>query len=102
VRCARWVRLAWGVLGDACCALALSLPERLIRISGRQPRGVLIRPDVERFVDELLAKLTIEEKVRQLIQADINWITPDDLAAYKLGSVQAGLDCIGTAGQCGS
>jgi beta-glucosidase len=55
-----------------------------------QAHGVLIRPDVERFVDTLVAAMTIEEKVGQIIQADITSITPADLLTYKLGSVQAG------------
>jgi len=87
------VRLAWGVWAGACCALAAADEPSGTAHPDLWPaaaHGVLVRPDVERFVDELLAKLTVEEKVGQLIQADINWITPDDLVTYKLGSVQAG------------
>ena len=34
--------------------------------------------------------MTLEEKIGQLIQADIDTITPDELRKYKLGSVLAG------------
>ncbi|WP_191555458.1 glycoside hydrolase family 3 protein [Brevundimonas aurantiaca] len=44
----------------------------------------------EAFVSELMAKMTLEEKVGQLIQADISSITPDDLKTYPLGSILAG------------
>ena len=44
----------------------------------------------EAFVAELMAKMTLEEKVGQLIQADIGSITPDDLKTYPLGSILAG------------
>ncbi len=44
----------------------------------------------EAFIDGLLAKMTLEEKVGQLIQADISAITPEDLHTYKLGSILAG------------
>lgn len=44
----------------------------------------------EVFVDGLLAKMSLEEKVGQLIQADISAITPEDLHRYKLGSILAG------------
>ena len=44
----------------------------------------------ETFVDNVLAKMTLEEKVGQLIQADISAITPEDLHKYKLGSILAG------------
>lgn len=44
----------------------------------------------EAFVADLLARMTIEEKVGQMIQADIASITPADLATYPLGSILAG------------
>jgi len=37
-----------------------------------------------------LARMTSAQKVGQLIQADIDSITPDDLAHYPLGSVLNG------------
>jgi beta-glucosidase len=37
-----------------------------------------------------MKQLTLEEKVGQVIQADINAIKPEDLRKYPLGSVQAG------------
>ena len=45
---------------------------------------------VESFVQQLLSKMTLEEKVGQLIQADIDSIKPEDLARYPLGSILAG------------
>jgi len=50
----------------------------------------LIRPAVEAFVDELLRKMSLEEKVGQMIQADIGAIRPLDLQTYKLGAILAG------------
>ena len=46
--------------------------------------------ELERKVDELLASMTLEEKVAQTIQADIGSITPDELRQYRLGSILAG------------
>ena len=54
------------------------------------PRNTLIRPEVEAYVDALLAKLTLEEKIGQMIQADIESVRPEDLRDYKLGSILAG------------
>ncbi len=45
---------------------------------------------VDPFVEKLLAQLSLEEKVGQMIQADIASITPADLRQYKLGSILAG------------
>ena len=44
----------------------------------------------ERRIDALLARMTIEQKVGQTIQADISAIAPADLARYPLGSILAG------------
>ncbi len=52
--------------------------------------GLALDPRVERRVDRLLATLTWQEKVGQLIQADIGSVTPDDLRRYPLGSILAG------------
>jgi beta-glucosidase len=81
------------------CILAALLPCRAVGgdapgvphpdLWPRPAHGLPMRPEVEAFVDELLAHMTVEEKVGQLIQADIGSITPDDLRTYKLGSVQA-------------
>lgn len=47
-------------------------------------------PAVERRIDELLRGMSIEDKVGQIIQADIATIKPEDLRTYKLGSVLNG------------
>lgn len=44
----------------------------------------------EARVEALLAAMTVEEKVGQVIQADIGSITPADLATYPIGSILAG------------
>jgi beta-glucosidase len=46
----------------------------------------------EAFVTRLMAGMTLEEKVGQVIQADIGSIRPEDLRAYPLGSILAGGD----------
>jgi beta-glucosidase len=44
----------------------------------------------EAFVQDLLSRMSVEEKVGQTIQADINFIKPAELATYPLGSILAG------------
>jgi beta-glucosidase len=44
----------------------------------------------EAFVEQLLAQMSLEEKVGQMIQADIASISPAELRTYKLGSILAG------------
>lgn len=50
----------------------------------------LTDPDTEKFVEALLAKLTLEEKIGQMIQGDIGAMKPEDLRRYPLGSILAG------------
>ena len=47
---------------------------------------------LEQRLEALLATLTVEEKVGQIVQADIGSITPEDLRKYRLGSILAGGD----------
>ena len=44
----------------------------------------------EAFIGELMAKMSVEEKVGQTIQGDIASMTPTDLEKYPLGSILAG------------
>ncbi|MBB3342309.1 exo 1,3/1,4-beta-D-glucan glucohydrolase [Luteimonas sp. RC10] len=46
--------------------------------------------ELDAKVDALLATMTVEEKVGQIIQGDIADITPEDLRKYRLGSILAG------------
>ena len=44
----------------------------------------------EEAITALISKMTLEQKVGQIIQADISAITPEDLKQYPLGSILAG------------
>ena len=46
--------------------------------------------DVESRVDALLTKMTLEQKVAQMIQGEIKHVTPADVRQYGLGSVLNG------------
>jgi beta-glucosidase len=46
--------------------------------------------ETERRIARMIAAMTLEQKVGQMIQADISAITPEDLAKYPLGSILAG------------
>ncbi|MEO1658169.1 MAG: glycoside hydrolase family 3 N-terminal domain-containing protein [Pseudomonadota bacterium] len=47
-------------------------------------------PSVEARVDAILQQMTLEQKVGQVIQADSNSVTPEQVKAYRLGSVLSG------------
>ncbi len=50
----------------------------------------LVDPATEARVTALMARMSLEEKIGQMIQADIGSIKPEDLRRYPLGSILAG------------
>ena len=44
----------------------------------------------EKRITAMMSRMTLEQKVGQLVQADISTITPEDLIKYPLGSILAG------------
>ena len=47
-------------------------------------------PSVEARIDGIMAKMTLEQKVGQVIQADSDSVTPEEVKQYRLGSVLSG------------
>lgn len=47
-------------------------------------------PAIERRIDALLAAMSLEQKVGQIIQGDIGSTSPEDVATYHLGSILNG------------
>lgn len=93
------------VSGVAQTLLALGLALSLASAAADQPGGAAVaNPEswpalasplpadaaLEQRVSELLATLTVEEKVGQIVQGDLGSVTPEDLRTYRLGSVLAG------------
>ena len=50
----------------------------------------LIDADIEARIDEIMALMTLEQKVGQVIQGDNSATTPEDVKTYHLGSVLSG------------
>jgi len=55
-------------------------------VHSRVPRD----PAVEARIDAMLARMTIEQKVAQIVQPDIASITPEEYRRYRFGSILAG------------
>jgi hypothetical protein len=43
-----------------------------------------------KFINQLINKMTVEDKVGQVVQGDLDFVTPRDLERYRLGSVLNG------------
>lgn len=102
----RTFKVRWIAPGAAAPADFDAAPDRTIEYSGaaltvRQglahpalwpkihSRG-LVDPQTEQRVSELMAGMSLEEKIGQMIQADIGTIRPGDLREYPVGSILAG------------
>ncbi|MGO1002548.1 glycoside hydrolase family 3 N-terminal domain-containing protein [Lysobacter sp. CA196] len=78
--------LAAAAAGDGADRAATIDPAQWPALKTPLPRDEAL----ERRIVELMAKMSIEEKVGQIVQADINSATPEDVRKYHLGSVLAG------------
>lgn len=95
----RWLMVATVLTGASTTAVqadptsSAAMPEAVAQPAAwpaaRSP-ATLSDPATEAAIALILARMTIEQKVGQMIQADISAITPDDLAQYPLGSILAG------------
>lgn len=91
----RYIVIASLLAATACTQPGTSVrtAQAPVQDDGRWP-GVVsrVRPDPaqERRVDAILSKMSVEEKVAQIIQPDIGSITPEDVRKYKFGSVLNG------------
>jgi beta-glucosidase len=47
-------------------------------------------PAIESRIDDLITRMTLEEKIGQLIQPEIKFLTPEDIKQYHVGSVLNG------------
>src|SRR3984893_2360883 len=54
------------------------------------PSAVPKEPRIEARIAGLLQHLTLEQKVAQMVQADIRYVTPEDVKKYRLGAVLNG------------
>lgn len=92
--------LMFGVLSSAALAsvpVAVGTPAAAQESAQARPAAwperrptVPLDPTIERRVADLLARMSLEQKVGQIIQADIASVTPADIHRYHLGSVLNG------------
>ncbi|WP_440874129.1 glycoside hydrolase family 3 N-terminal domain-containing protein [Thalassotalea sp. PLHSN55] len=54
------------------------------------PAAIAVDPVLEKKLDTLMAKMSLAQKVGQMVQAEITWVTPKDVKKYHLGSVLNG------------
>ena len=47
-------------------------------------------PGREAFIADVLSRMTLEEKVGQMIQPDLREVTPDEVTEYRLGTILNG------------
>ena len=98
------MRCVIGLVVTAAAALVPACTSRTpAAVAGTTPTVALVHPErwpavhvptadtaVERRVEQLLARMSLEDKVGQVIQAEIGHVTPADVRRYRLGSILNG------------
>src|SRR5688500_952372 len=76
------------ILGSSAVAdeAGIAHPDRWPKARSRG----LVDAETEKFVSDPMARMSLEEKVGQMVQADISSVKPSDLREYPLGSILAG------------
>ncbi|MEY4269772.1 MAG: hypothetical protein RLZZ58_988 [Pseudomonadota bacterium] len=85
--------LALALLCGAAAASAQSSPGRGVATPSLWPvvkDPVTVDPAIEARIADLLLRMSVEQKVGQVIQADLGSVTPEDVYTYHLGSVLNG------------
>lgn len=86
-------RLRWFTFLLACTLLlTLAAPFRAAPVRSQDDNPPYLNPDlpVEERVEDLLARMTLEEKVGQMTQVEKNSINPDDIGPLGIGSLLSG------------
>lgn len=92
----RFVALAGSVLLASCASIPGHGPaiQQAVANPANWPAArspvAITDPATESRITDLLSRMTLEQKVGQLIQADISAIKPEELHTYQLGSILAG------------
>ena len=74
------------VLSVAALALGMSAAHAQAPVSNTQHTAPAAPDTLDARADAILARMSIERKVAQLIQPDISAITPEDMRKYRFGS----------------
>ena len=76
--------------GDQKAGGAEKSPSEVYPEDWQTIKALPLDPAIEKQIDEILPKLTLEQKVGQVIQADNGSITPEEVKKYRLGSILSG------------
>ena len=83
---------AEGLFRRPWVSLVLAVSVACYALSGQaEPPGESLRDEsLEARVSTLLQSMTLEQKIGQMIQAEIQFVTPDEAKRYYLGSILNG------------
>jgi beta-glucosidase len=80
----------WGA-AIAVCGFSMAAGAESTPVAWPAVKSAIARdPQIETRIATLLGQMTLERKVAQMVQADIRYITPDDVRKYRLGSILNG------------
>jgi beta-glucosidase len=80
-----------GVLALLLAGAAFGAPAGQAPVHWPSVKSAVARdPKIEARIESILKRMSVEEKVGQIVQPDIAFVTPEDVRKYKFGSILAG------------
>lgn len=90
-----WHKFISGMWAVAAALVTLAISQQAIADNHQTPWPELRSPlevdaTIEARIDDLMAQMTLKQKVGQMIQAERNFITPEQAAEHHIGSILNG------------
>jgi beta-glucosidase len=82
--------ISFGIISMGLVAAGCQAPSSSNGVDISCTRAVTDAASMELCADTIIAQMTVEQKVAQMIQGEIRGLTPDDVKKYGLGSVLNG------------
>ena len=84
------LKLSLSLLLLAGCAPTATVPAQVLEASAPAGLSASLDPVMERRIADIVAGMTVEQKVGQITQPDVRFITPDEVRQYYIGTVLNG------------
>ena len=84
------LKLSLSLLLLAGCAPTATVPAQVLEASEPARLSASLDPVMERRIADIVAGMTLEQKVGQITQPDVRFITPEEVRRYYIGTVLNG------------
>ena len=81
-----------GIILSACASTQATKHQnpQVVSVWPDRSASAVLDPTVESRIDVILSSMSLEQKIGQMTQADIRYISPDEVRQYYVGSILNG------------